>query len=130
MYPARSAAPTAVSTHPKKICIPSDSDRCTDVGRARRRNRNKEIRSDSKNGPATNWRHTYHAALQRDATRPVAAVRSISASSNPSPPYGCELSSVPSGRATAGVVGDPVLAQFKVATWYVFSAARHNTAFS
>ena len=60
----------------------------------------------------------------------MAAGRSMSARSNPSLPYGWKLSSVPSGRTTAEVVGDPALAQFTVAKKQVFSAARHKAAFS
>ena len=46
---------------------------------------------------------------------PVAASRSISAVNNPSSPYGCQHTNVPSGFTTADVVGDPALAQFTVA---------------
>jgi hypothetical protein len=41
---------------------------------------------------------------------------SMSAMSKPSCPYGWQLSSVPSGRTTAEVLGEPALAQFTVAT--------------
>ena len=48
----------------------------------------------------------------REASNPVAALRSRSATSNPSCPYGWKHCSVPSGRATAEVVPEPSLAQF------------------
>ncbi len=48
----------------------------------------------------------------REASNPVAAPRSRSATSKPSCPYGWKHCSVPSGRATAEVVPEPSLAQF------------------
>ncbi len=54
----------------------------------------------------------------------------MSAMSSPRSPYGWYVRSVPSGRTTADVVGDPALAKFTVAKKQVFSAARHNAAFS
>jgi len=49
-------------------------------------------------------------ALQREASSRVASSRSRSATSNPGLPYGCHVNTVPSGRITAEVVGDPALA--------------------
>ena len=71
-----------------------------------------------------------YSYLQRAASKPVASLISMSAISSPRLPYGWWQSSVPSGRTTAEVVGDPSLAQFTVAKKQVFSAARHKAAFS
>src|SRR5262245_17043829 len=70
--------------------------------------------------------HQFHADRHRDASSPVAASVSISATSKPSFPYGCHANTVPSGRITADVLGDPSLAQFTLANQHVFSAARHS----
>ena len=56
-----------------------------------------------------------YVVVHRDARSPVAAAVSMSATSNPSVPYGCQASSVPSGRTTADVDGDPSIAQFTLA---------------
>ena len=63
------------------------------------------------------------ASRQRRARNPVASSRSRSTISKPALPYGCHASTVPSGRATADVVGDPSLEQFTDAKKHVFSAA-------
>ena len=64
-----------------------------------------------------------HGVRQRRARNPVASSRSRSTISKPALPYGCHASTVPSGRATADVVGDPSLEQFTDAKKHVFSAA-------
>jgi hypothetical protein len=56
-----------------------------------------------------------YADRQRTASNPVAAAVSMSATNNPGLPYGCHVCTVPSGRTTADVVGDPSIAQLTLA---------------
>ena len=56
----------------------------------------------------------------------MASASSMSATSSPALPYGCEASNVPSGRTTADVVGAPSKAQFTVAKKQLFSAALYS----
>src|SRR5579862_2542667 len=67
-------------------------------------------RGEDDRGKVTCHASSRISVRQRFARSPVASERSMSATSNPSLPYGWHASNVPSGLTMADVVGEPALA--------------------